>query len=235
MKRKRSLWILLSLMLLTGCTRSAASPVELQAEGGEGCKYVALTFDDGPKRETTEALLDGLKARGAKATFFLIGEQVEEARDLVERMPREGHQVGNHSWSHANLRELSVWEAADEVARTEKLLTEILGPGEYWLRPPFGHVNLEEEVKVPQIRWSVDPRDWEDHNAEAVKAHVLSHTEPGAIILLHDIYPSSVEAALGIIDEMQQQGYCFVTVEELLEQYGIEPKPGEVYRSAVEK
>ena len=212
---------------------AAEIPEEEEPWEEEPRKYVALTFDDGPKRPTTEKLLDGLKERGASATFFLIGEQVEENRDLVLRMAREGHQIGNHTWSHQRLDNTEPGTAAWEIGKTETALTELLGTGDYWLRPPYGQVSPGEEqrIAVPMVKWSVDPRDWESRDAEKVTRAILENTKPNSIILLHDIYPSSVDAALRVVDELQAEGYWFVTVRELLEINGVTPQPGTMYRT----
>ena len=197
-----------------------------------GEKYVALTFDDGPKAGTTDVLLDGLAERQAKATFFLIGRQIEENRELVERMAAEGHQIGNHTWNHARLEGASAAVIAQEVEQTDQLLQSLLGPGEYWVRPPYGGVDdmVRSTVKVPMVKWSVDPRDWESQNADQVVQAVLETVEPNAIILFHDIYGSSVEAALRLTDLLRQEGYQLVTVQELLALNGITPEAGVLYR-----
>ena len=201
-----------------------AMPADGGAEIPAGEKYVALTFDDGPRRGTTERLLDGLKERGAKATFFLIGRQVEDNAGLVTRMAEEGHQIGNHTWSHQRLDGVLPDAAAQEVTRTEAALEALLGGGEYWLRPPYGQVAEGANFGVPMVKWSVDPRDWESRNTEKVTRAILDSVEPGSIILLHDIYPTSVEAALRVVDKLQEEGYWFVTVEELLWLNGVTPE-----------
>jgi len=207
------------------------------ADGGavipEGEKYVALTFDDGPRKGTTDRLLDGLRERGVKATFFLIGQQIEANSELVARMAEEGHQIGNHTWSHQRLDGAAPDEAAQEVERTEAALEALLGGGEYWLRPPYGQVAAGREASfgVPMVKWSVDPRDWESRNADKVTRAILEDVEPNSIILLHDIYPTSVDAALRVVDRLQGEGYWFVTVEELLRLNGVTPEAGAMYRT----
>ena len=208
-----------------------AMPADGGAEIPAGEKYVALTFDDGPRRGTTERLLDGLKERGAKATFFLIGQQIEDNAALVARMAEEGHQIGNHTWSHQRLDGILPDEAAQEVARTEAALEALLGGGEYWLRPPYGQVAEGVELGVPMVKWCVDPRDWESRDAEKVTRAILDCVEPNSIILLHDIYSTSVDAALRVVDRLQEEGYWFVTVEELLWLNGVTPEPGRMYRT----
>ena len=216
--------------LCSACGGGAVS-AEGEAELPAGEKYVALTFDDGPRKSTTERLLDGLKERGAKATFFLIGEQIEANADLVTRMAQEGHQIGNHTWSHQRLDGAHPDEAAQEVERTEAALEALLGGGEYWLRPPYGQVSEDADFGVPLVKWSVDPRDWESRDAGKVTRAILEHVEPGSIILLHDIYPTSVDAALRVVDQLQAEGYWFVTVEELLWLNGVTPEAGTMYRT----
>lgn len=208
---------------------SADSLVEMKTE----TKYVALTFDDGPREGTTDRLLDGLKERGANATFFLVGEQAAVAQELVRRMKDEGHQVGNHTWSHVRLEGTDETELLREIDQNERLLEEILGGENYWLRPPYGVISPDilARIQVPLVKWSVDPRDWESRDQKKIVEAVLEAVEPNSIILLHDIYPTSVDAALELIDTLQKEGYWFVTVEELLRLNGITPRAGAFYRS----
>jgi len=233
MKKRRLAvaWILLCGMFAVPAqefirTTDAAVTIE------EAPRYIALTFDDGPKEGTTDVLLDGLRERGAAATFFLVGDQAVMYPDLVRRMQAEGHQVGNHTWSHQRL-EGNVEQAIDEVERMDRLLREILGEGAYWLRPPYGGMTEEiaRQIQVPMVKWNIDPRDWESRNQDVVVQRILEMAHPNSIVLLHDIYPSSVEAALEVVDRLQEQGYWFVTVEELLRINGITPEAGKMYRS----
>ena len=195
--------------------------------------YIALTFDDGPHRGTTDRLLDGLRQRGASATFFLIGEQIRGNEDLVVRMKREGHQVGNHTWGHVKLSGTDTDGLLWEIQETDQLIGEVLGGSGYWVRPPYGLIDpqLQTMVAVPLVKWSVDPRDWENRNREKTVQAVLSAVQPNSIVLLHDIYESSVDAALDIVDKLEEEGYLFVTVEELLRLNGIEPQVGVFYSS----
>jgi peptidoglycan/xylan/chitin deacetylase (PgdA/CDA1 family) len=224
------LWLLLALLLPSdwGAMEAVDAPLTLQEE----IRYVALTFDDGPKEGTTDVLLDGLKERGAAATFFLVGDQAVLYPDLVRRMQQEGHQVGNHTWSHRRL-EGDREQALHQVERMDGLLREILGDGSYWLRPPYGVIeeSLLSAIPVPMVKWDLDPRDWEHRDTEIVVQAILSKVKANSIILLHDIYPTSVEAALQVIDILQEEGYWFVTVEELLRINAVTPVPGVMYRS----
>lgn len=249
-------YILLMFSLsLTGCADSAGQDVStfLETQGeipgeiwgqldeetrnaiAEGTKYVALTFDDGPRRETTSKLLDGLKERGAQATFFVIGTQVmcEGNEDLLLRMTEEGNQVGNHTYSHERLLNIEVSHVIEEIQKNEVILKNILGEGEYWLRPPYGLIDSvrAKQVSTPMIYWTLDPEDWKWLDAQKVADLVISQIRAGDIILLHDFYPSSVEAALMIIDQLQPLGFVFVTVEELFDIYGVAPEDGVLYAS----
>ena len=233
--RGRKLALLgLVLASLTGCGETA-----VPAGGGaeipaEAPKYVALTFDDGPRRDTTARLLDGLRERGAGATFFLLGEQIAGNEDLVERMAAEGHQVGNHSWSHAKLQGVSRTTVDSEIGKTDALLRQLLGAGTYWVRPPYGLLDPQQFAwfPVPLVHWMVDPEDWRLRDADKDVAAVLKVVEPGDIILMHDTVPASVDAALRIVDTLQSRDYTFVTVEELLCLHGVTPEAGVMYRSA---
>ncbi len=199
----------------------------------EGIKYVALTFDDGPRCETTGALLDGLLERDAKATFFVIGTQImcSGNGELLLRMKEEGHQIGNHTYSHVRLLAAQKDAVLEEIQKNAVILENVLGEGAYWLRPPYGLIDSTRAalVKTPMIYWTLDPEDWKLLDAKKVADHVVENVEDGDVILLHDFYPSSVEAALDIIDRLQPEGYVFVTVEELFRIRGVEPEDGVLY------
>lgn len=181
-------------------------------------KTVALTFDDGPNAEYTETLLDELRKRDVQATFFLLGKEAEKEPELVRQMKEDGHNIGNHSYEHVNLQNLSNEAAIEQVTKTNEVIYEITGEYPIFIRPPFGSwkSNLDYETDMIEVLWDVDPLDWNTHNAEAVAERVIDKVQDNDIILLHDASESSVEAAVKIVDELQKQGYEFVTVEELL-------------------
>ena len=224
---------LLPAVLYTPGPRAVTAGGDAPAATGD-LKYVALTFDDGPRADTTAPLLDGLAARGVSATFFLIGEQIPGNEDLVRRMAARGHQVGNHTYSHVILENATDNAIVEEIHKTQVLLEEILGPGDYWLRPPYGMVDRgrAELIQTPMIFWSLDPEDWKVLDGAKVAQTVTAEVQPGDIVLLHDFYPTSVEAALQIIDTLQPQGYAFVTVADLFSIYGTEVVLGELYCTA---
>lgn len=181
-------------------------------------KKIALTFDDGPNADYTEELLAGLRERGVKATFFLLGEQAELYPEIVEDIYEDGHLIGNHSYEHVNLGQLSDAAAIEQVDKTNAVIQKITGEYPEYIRPPFGSwkCNLDYETTMIEVLWDVDPRDWATDNAAAVTQSVVSKVRENDIILLHDASKSSVQAAFAIVDELQKQGYVFVTVEEIL-------------------
>lgn len=181
-------------------------------------KRVALTFDDGPHRIYTKELLDGLAKRNVHATFFVIGKNIPGNEDLIARMKQEGHLIGNHTYDHVKICDLSGEEACEQLEKTSALVREITGENTEFVRPPFGEWNKEMECSFTMIPvlWDVDPLDWTTKNTALVEQRVLKSVESGDIILMHDFYESSVEAALDITDALLAQGYEFVTVDELI-------------------
>ena len=196
-------------------------PVSGEAVREEGvCEpgpRIALTFDDGPG-PYTERLLDGLKERGVKASFFLIGRYVKEYPEAVKRMEEEGHLIGNHTYSHVKLKGLSPEETRREIQKTDEAVYEITGKHVAYLRPPFGEWEEDLELTYPvlPVMWTVDPLDWTTENVEEIVDRVVTQAGENDMILLHDCYDSSVEAALQIVDRLLAEGFDFVRVDELL-------------------
>lgn len=181
-------------------------------------KQVALTFDDGPNPYYTEPLLSGLSERGVKATFFLLGKEVEKHPEIVEEIQKQGHMIGNHSYQHEQLSRLSDEAACMQVSRTNELIHEITGEYPLYLRPPYGDWKdgLDCDTAMIEVLWDVDPRDWATSDARRVAERVVDKVQDGDIILMHDASESSVKAALEVVDRLREEGYRFVTVEELL-------------------
>lgn len=223
----------LALASLRGPERPEAVQADAALELADSRPLVALTFDDGPSLETTPVLLDALAQRGVKATFFLIGEMLPGAETLVQRMEQEGHQIGTHSYDHVRLTGLSADKLRRQVDWTENYLRDLLGQESFLLRPPYGAVDgaLERNAHSPLILWSVDPEDWKYRDADRITQHIIDNVQDGDIILLHDIHPTSVEAAARVVDALHEKGFLFVTVEELACQRGVELEPGKIYRS----
>lgn len=181
-------------------------------------KMIALTFDDGPNALYTEQLLDGLAERNVKATFFLIGKSAEEHPEIVQRIAEEGHMIGNHTYSHLQLTSGNEERFLEELQRTNEIIEEITGETPMFCRPPFGVWNksFEERLGIIPVLWDVDPKDWCTFDTQTVANRILRNCHDNAIILLHDEYKTSVEAALIVIDELQRQGYTFVTVDQIV-------------------
>ena len=178
---------------------------------------IAITFDDGPS-VYTEELLDGLKDRGVKATFFVIGKSAVSYPDIVKRESNEGHLVGNHTYNHVEITKIGDKKAREEIEKTNTVLKEMLGKEIEYVRPPFGawQKKLEQEMNVLPVMWSIDPLDWTTENVDEIVNKVVTEAKENDIILLHDCYQSSVQAALRIIDILQKEGFEFVTADELL-------------------
>lgn len=181
-------------------------------------KKAALTFDDGPNPEYTPKLLDGLKERNVKATFFLLGEAVEDYPKLAKRIYKEGHLIGNHTYDHVNLGNLCEDAACSEVKKTNEIIKKVTGYTPEYIRPPFGEWKdgIDSDVTMIKVLWNVDPLDWATGNADAVVERVVKNCKDNDIILMHDASESSVRAALRIVDVLQEQGYEFVTVDQLI-------------------
>jgi len=193
---------------------------------------VALTFDDGPSGRFTQRLLDGLEERQVSATFFLCGYRIAQYPELTKRIAEEGHEIGLHGYSHSNMAGMAPGELNRELEDTMALLPD--NADIHLLRPPGGQTTdtvaqAAAGRGVAIITWSVDPKDWAVKDAKAVTEAVVSRVKDGDIILLHDMTDSSVDAALAIIDKLEQQGYRFCTVSELAENKGMELAPGSCY------
>jgi len=181
-------------------------------------KKIALTFDDGPHYAYTKILLDGLKERGVVATFFVTGEHAALHPDLVLRMHNEGHLVGNHTYSHIALRHDNREEYKEELLLTSEVLEEITGEEVLFVRPPYGSWDktFEEELNMIPVLWTVDPLDWCSSSVECIVQNTLCDVRENDIILMHDYFETSVTAALEIVDELLEDGFMLVTVDEIL-------------------
>jgi peptidoglycan/xylan/chitin deacetylase (PgdA/CDA1 family) len=183
---------------------------------------IAITFDDGPNPELTPRLLDMLKERGIKATFFVVGKNVEEYPGIVTRMALDGHEVANHSWSHPTLTKLGVESFRKQIENTNQAIAKATGKRPVLMRPPYGATSvnlnkrLNEQFGLKVILWSVDPLDWKYRNSNRVYNSITQNTRPGAIILAHDIHATTVAAMPATLDALLAKGYKFFTVSELI-------------------
>lgn len=222
MKRRIGITVLVCIIAYAGLYRFNMTQLlnkqKIDVVAEDDTKRVAITFDDGPNQRYTSLLLDGLKSRGIKATFFVIGQNIKGNEELLKRIYEEGHLIGNHSYYHSELNKLTIKEATLEIKQTNQIIYDITGYEPEFLRPPFGawdrSCDCPEEM-IP-VYWDIDPLDWQVQDATVVVSNVIDEVEDGDIILLHDIYQSSIDAAFAIIDCLQYMGYEFVTVEELI-------------------
>ncbi|RVX47195.1 peptidoglycan/xylan/chitin deacetylase (PgdA/CDA1 family) [Nonomuraea polychroma] len=194
-------------------------------------KCLALTFDDGPGA-TTPALLKTLKQAGAKATFFLVGKQVEKRPKVAAQAVAEGHAIGNHTYSHASLPTLLDDEILTELDSTQEIIEEATGRRPVLFRPPYGHTDervlgIADETELAQIMWTGTTLDWQLRDAKKIKAAVLRLAKRDGVILMHDTVPATVKAMPGILKELKKRGYHLVTVTTLLRGKG--PKSGVSY------
>lgn len=193
----------------------------------DGKKAVAVTFDDGPS-EYTAQLVAELDKRGAKATFFMVGQNVSQYPEAVNAMVNGGHQLGNHTYDHTNIAEQTSTTINDTIARTDSELLNVCGQKSTAFRPPYGSYTEAQAKAIDKTftLWSLDTLDWKSRNAEKVKNIIVEQARDGSIILLHDLYKTSVDGVLEAIDELKEKGFEFVTVDTLMTRYGYAVNPG---------
>lgn len=184
---------------------------------------IAITYDDGPDPVLTPRLLDLLKARGIHATFFLVGQNAAAHPAIVQRIVAEGHEVGNHSWSHPLLTSLGEKGVESQLRRTHDAIVAACGVAPLLYRPPYGAVRVSQRTKIektfgyPAILWDVDPQDWQKpRTAQKVYDRVMTQTKAGSIILCHDIHEPTVAAMPAVLDDLKGRGYTFATVTQLI-------------------
>ena len=183
-------------LILLGVKAERESGVETIAEDADR-KLVAITFDDGPNNDYTRMLLSGLKERGVKATFFLLGKEVVKYPEIVAEIHADGHLIGTHSYEHVNLKNLCDEAAIEQVDKTNEAIHAITGEYPEYIRPPFGSwkCNLDYETKMIEVLWDIDPLDWKTNNSDVIAKRVTDKVTENDIILLHDASESSVLAA----------------------------------------
>lgn len=184
--------------------------------------YIAMTFDDGPHPQNTPRLLDILRARNVKATFYVIGRSVDLYPQVVRRTVAEGHEVGNHTHTHRLLSKLGDSDVRSELVRCRDAVRRAAGVDMRTMRPPYGGLLQRQrqlvhaEFGYPTILWSVDPLDWKRPGPGVVTSRILGAANPGAIILSHDLHAQTVDAMPATIDGLLRRGFKFVTVSQLL-------------------
>jgi len=206
-----------------------ALPTDLEAErmitvtaAPTRANLVAMTFDDGPHPTYTPALLDILKKRRIRATFYVIGQNVARYPDIVKRMVDEGHEIGNHTWRHPFLTKLGSKNVLRELDRTSDAVYRAVQRIPVTMRPPYGALSrkqramIHDEREMPTILWSVDPEDWRRPGSTVVASRIVGGARPGAIILSHDIHGATVKAMPAALDGLIEKGYRFETVSMIL-------------------
>lgn len=181
-------------------------------------KKIALTFDDGPHPIYTQEMLDLLKKYKVSATFFLLGEQIEQYEDLVKKIAEEGHLIGNHTFEHIQITSLSTEQAEQMIQKTSDLIEDLTGQKTEYVRPPFGTWNqgLDEELDLIPVLWNVDSQDWKTQNVDSIVNEVVKSVKENDIILMHDSFETTVQAVERIIKLLEAEGYEFVTVDEVI-------------------
>ena len=210
--------ILLCVVYVSGAGRKTGqTDLETSAECSDEMPQLALTFDDGPS-EYTITLSEGLKERGVQATFFLLGENMERNEAAVKQLAQDGHLLGNHSYHHVQLNKLSQSKACQEIVKTNNLIYEYTGIYPMYVRPPYGEwdTKLDCGIDMIPVFWSVDSLDWKLKNTDQIVKKVLAQVEDGDIILMHDGYYTSVEAAFQIVDNLKKEGFRFVTADKMI-------------------
>ncbi len=241
---------LLPVFLLTGCqtnSKSKGKNAEAAAVGGPtgtppapqslptsvGTKnsyskvntslpFIALTFDDGPHATNTPRLLDMLKERNVKATFYVVATNVKRYPEIMRRIVAEGHEIGNHTVTHGNLTKMSPDEVRSELSRSREAIMAATGIAPRTMRPPYGAITSDQkdwirrEFGYPAILWSVDPEDWKKPGASVVAQRLVSGAAPGGILLVHDIHSSTIDAMPSALDQLLAKGLQFVTVTQLI-------------------
>ena len=184
----------------------------------KGKMLAALTFDDGPYPETTARLLDILKQKDTLATFFTLGNKAAAYPDIIKREAGEYHEVASHTMYHQNLIRIPTASAVSDINEAKTTLSSILGHDPVYTRPPYGNTNdtVRTTVGTPIILWSVDTEDWKSKDVNSIIATAMSEVHDGAIILMHDIYPTTVDAVPILIDKLRENGYELVTLSELI-------------------
>ncbi len=196
-------------------------------------KYIALTFDDGPNEINTKTVLDALEKYEAKATFMVIGQNINSTTgELIKREMELGCEIGNHSYSHANFKTIAPEETQEELQKTDEVVEEYTGEKPTLIRTPYGL--CENDVLCcmdrPNVSWSVDTEDWKYKDSDRLIKYVTENASDGAIVLMHDIYKTTAQAVEPILEALIEQNYEMMTVTELSAIKGVELEAGETYR-----
>lgn len=190
-------------------------------------KLVAFTFDDGPSYNTIK-IVNTLVKYDSKATFFLVGNQIEKYAKTMDVLVKNGMDIGNHTYSHKELTKLRDKEILKEIDLTNEVIYNKTGIKPMFLRPSYGAMNkrIKKLSTMPIIIWNIDTLDWKYHNSNKIKDKILKYVSDGDIILMHDTYVATLNAVEMVIPELKKQGYKIVSVSELFKYKGVKPKLG---------
>lgn len=190
-------------------------------------KMVAFTFDDGPSYNTIK-IVNTLVKYDSKATFFLVGNQIEKYTKTMDVLVKNGMDIGNHTYSHKELTKLRDKEILKEIDLTNEVIYNKTGIKPMFLRPSYGAMNkrIKKLSTMPIIVWNIDTLDWKYHNSNKIKDKILKYVSDGDIILMHDTYVATLNAVEMVIPELKKQGYKIVSVSELFKYKGVKPKLG---------
>lgn len=193
-------------------------------------KMIALTFDDGPNYNTSK-VIDVLNKYDIKATFFVLGSRAINNKDILKKMADSGMEIGNHTYNHLLLTKYDENKIRSEIEDTSEVIYNATKKRPKLLRPSYGSVNnkIKKVANMPIIIWDIDTLDWKYHNSKRITSRVVNKVRDGDIILMHDIYSASLNALSNIIPILQDNGYEFVTIDELFYYKGISLENGKVY------
>lgn len=182
-----------------------------------GTKKIALTFDDGPSAKVTPQILAILKKYNAKATFFVLGQEAQKYPKTLKQIAADGHQIGNHSWNHRDLTKLSIYNAQQDLTKTNKMVASITGVTPKTYRPPYGAITqqMRQQINMKPVLWNVDTLDWQHRNPAKTLANVKKNARNGSVVLMHDIHQTTADALENVIIYLRDQGYSFVTIDQL--------------------
>lgn len=181
-------------------------------------KLIAFTFDDGPSYIGTNKLLDNLDKYNARVTFFVLGSRVENYKDTLTKAYKMGNTIGNHTYSHSNLLKLDNYSVMDEIKKTNETIKNITGSETIYLRPPYGNINsdIKNISNMYTILWNLDTEDWKNKDKDRIADYIVSNAHDGSIVLLHDLYETSVDGALLAMERLEKEGYAFITIDEMI-------------------
>ena len=199
----------------------AAETILPKNNGDSSKKYIALTFDDGPHPQVTKQILQLLNKYHAKATFFMIGSRIQFYPDIVQEVQAAGHEIGNHSWSHHVLTKMSATEIQKEFESTEQALVHVIGQNSKVFRPPYGIINDSVRALIPTqtVNWTIDTLDWKHRDPSKLLPMVKDSLHNNAIVLMHDIHQSTADGLEAVLQYLQNEGYEFLTVSEILQEH----------------